>query len=69
MQALGYKQMVEHILGECDLSEAIRRIKRDTRRYAKRQITWLKADGEIQWAEYPKGKDAIFRLIGGFWQS
>ncbi|RLB06204.1 MAG: tRNA (adenosine(37)-N6)-dimethylallyltransferase MiaA [Deltaproteobacteria bacterium] len=69
MQALGYKQMVEHLLGGCDLSEAVRRIKRDTRRYAKRQITWFGADAQIHWAEYPKDKDAIFRMIEGFWEN
>lgn len=69
MQALGYKQMVGHLLGDCDLSEAIRRIKRDTRRYARRQTTWFKADTHIHWAEYPKDRDAIFRMIEGFWQN
>ena len=44
-------------------------IKRDTRRYAKRQITWFKADSQIHWAEYPGERDAILRLIEGFWQN
>lgn len=69
MQALGYKQMVKHLLGVCDLSKAIRNIKRDTRRYAKRQITWFKANSQIHWAEYPRDRDAILRLIEGFWQN
>jgi len=69
MQALGYKQMVEHLLEYCDLSEAIRRIKRDTRRYAKRQITWFTADTQIYWAEYPRDRDLIFRMIKGFWEN
>jgi tRNA dimethylallyltransferase len=66
MQSLGYKQMVAHLQGEYDLAEAIRRIKRDTKRYAKRQITWFKADTEIHWAVYPKNREAVFRMIEGF---
>ncbi len=69
MRALGYKQMVEHLLGDYNLSEAIRRIKRDTRRYAKRQITWFAVDPQIRWAEYPRERDAIVRMVEGFWQN
>jgi len=66
MQSLGYKQMVAHLQGEYDLAEATRRIKRDTKRYAKRQITWFKADTKIHWAAYPKNREAVFRMIEGF---
>ena len=69
MQSLGYKQMAEHLVGTYDLSETIRRIKRDTRRYAKRQITWFKADNQIRWAEYPRQRDVIVRMIEGFWHN
>jgi tRNA dimethylallyltransferase len=69
MKALGYKQLVEYLFGQCDLFTAIERIKRDTRRYAKRQITWFKADSQIQWVKYPKDKDAIFKMIDGFWHN
>jgi len=66
MQSLGYKQMTAHLEGEYDLAEAIRRIKRDTKRYAKRQITWFKADTKIHWVAYPQERDAVFRMIEGF---
>ena len=66
MQSLGYKQMVAHLQGEYDLTEATRRIKQDTKRYAKRQITWFKADTKIHWAAYPKNREAVFRMIEGF---
>jgi tRNA dimethylallyltransferase len=66
MQSLGYKQIVAHLQGEYDLAEATRRIKRDTKRYAKRQITWFKADTRIHWVAYPKDRDAIVRMIEGF---
>ncbi len=66
MQSLGYKQMAAHLQGEYDLAEATRLIKRDTKRYAKRQITWFKADTKIHWAAYPKDREAVFRIIEGF---
>ncbi|MCJ7664739.1 MAG: tRNA (adenosine(37)-N6)-dimethylallyltransferase MiaA [Desulfobacterales bacterium] len=66
MQSLGYKQMAAHLQGEYDLAEAARRIKRDTKRYAKRQITWFKADTRIHWVAYPKDRDAVVRMIEGF---
>jgi len=43
MQTLAYKHAVRHMNGEIDLDETLRFIQRDTRRYAKRQITWMKA--------------------------
>jgi tRNA dimethylallyltransferase len=66
MQSLGYKQMTAHLEGEYDLAEAIRRIKRDTKRYAKRQITWFKVDTKIHWVSYPHDREAVFRMIEGF---
>jgi len=49
MQALGYKQLINHFEGEYDLEEAIRLIKRDTRHFAKRQLNWFSRDDEIIW--------------------
>ncbi|MGM0502592.1 MAG: tRNA (adenosine(37)-N6)-dimethylallyltransferase MiaA [Bacillota bacterium] len=49
MQALGYKQLIKHFEGEYDLEEAVRLIKRDTRHFAKRQLTWFKRDDKIKW--------------------
>lgn len=49
MQGLGYKEMAAYLLGECGLEEAIYRLKRDTRHFAKRQLTWFKRDQEICW--------------------
>ena len=42
MQGIGYKEIVKYLEGEYSLDEAIEIIKRDSRRYAKRQITWFK---------------------------
>jgi tRNA dimethylallyltransferase len=67
MQSLGYKQMVAHLQGEHDLAEAVRLMKRDTRRYAKRQLTWFKADPQIHWVAPQGGRGAVKRMIEGFW--
>lgn len=69
MQSLGYKQMAAHLGGEYDLTEATRLIKRDTKRYAKRQITWFKADQEIRWAAFPRDGDTVMKTITEFWQN
>jgi tRNA dimethylallyltransferase len=49
MQSLGYRHMVEFISGKISWEEALDHMKRDTRRYAKRQLTWFKADQEMKW--------------------
>ena len=54
MRAIGYKEIVAWLAGEMSLEEAAALIKRDTRRYAKRQMTWFNADANIIWLEYPE---------------
>ena len=49
MQSIGYRHMVDFIQGNLPWREAVEICKRDTRRYAKRQLTWFKADSEIVW--------------------
>jgi tRNA dimethylallyltransferase len=61
MRAIGYKEMAACLAGECSLDEAIRLIKRDTRHYAKRQLTWFNADADILWLEYPAEFDTILK--------
>jgi tRNA dimethylallyltransferase len=46
---IGYKEVVAHLEGQVPLHEVVELIKRNTRRYAKRQMTWFKKDKEIQW--------------------
>jgi len=53
MRAIGYKEAAAYLAGECSLEEAVQLMKRDTRRYAKRQLTWFNADPDILWFEYP----------------
>ncbi len=49
LQTVGYKELVNHFEGQIPLVEAIELIKRNSRRYAKRQLTWLRKDEEIKW--------------------
>ncbi len=48
-QAIGYKELAEYFTGEADLGQCVEQIKRASRRYAKRQLTWFRRDGRIQW--------------------
>ena len=49
VQAIGHKELFGYIKGECSLSEAVELLKMQTRRYAKRQLTWFKRDERISW--------------------
>ena len=61
MRSIGYKEMTAHLAGESSLEEASRLIKRNTRHYAKRQLTWFNADKDILWLEYPAEFDTILK--------
>lgn len=65
MQSIGYSHMVKHLSGELNLDEAVRTLKRDSRRYAKRQFTWFRADPEVKWVKPDKLEDMI-KMVGGF---
>ena len=51
MQAIGYRQVVEHLRGERDLAATIALVKSRTRQFAKRQLTWFRRHGNCQWLE------------------
>lgn len=51
MQGLGYKELYAYLDGEYPLDEAVRIIKRDTRHFAKRQLTWFKRERDVIWAD------------------
>ena len=57
MGAIGYRQIVEHLEGRCSLEEAAQRIDRETRLYAKRQMTWFRAEPGIEWLDLPPDAD------------
>lgn len=54
MQGLGYKEIIAYLLGEISLEEAVYIIKRDTRHFAKRQLTWFRREKDVIWVEKDK---------------
>lgn len=66
MRSIGYKEAAAHLLGELSYEDAIRLIKRDTRHYAKRQLTWFKADADILWFEYPENFGIVKQRVSDF---
>jgi tRNA dimethylallyltransferase len=65
MQSLGYRHICAYLAGAVDLEGTVRMIKRDTFRYAKRQMTWFAAEREIVWLS-PADVDAAAMRIGRF---
>lgn len=51
MQGLGYKEILSYLDGECTLEEAVEILKRDTRHFAKRQLTWFRREREVVWVD------------------
>ena len=49
LQAIGYKELAPYLAGEIPLEQAVENIKRETRRYAKRQLTWFRREEQIHW--------------------
>jgi tRNA dimethylallyltransferase len=66
MSGIGYKQLGGYLRGEEGLEDAVATIKRDTRRYAKRQMTWFKRDERIKWLDYERLPAQAFALIKDF---
>jgi len=57
LQGLGYKQLVMYLEGRLTLEKAVELIKRDTRRFAKRQLTWFNRDNRIYWIQVDNKKE------------
>jgi tRNA dimethylallyltransferase len=67
MQAIGYRQVVEHLRGERSLPETIELVKIRTRQFARRQLTWFRRHGNCEWIELQPEEPAesvIARLVG-----
>ena len=62
LQTVGYTEIFNYLEGKYDLEEAVRLLKRNSRRYAKRQLTWFRKDEEIKWYQ-PNESERIIRLI------
>lgn len=66
MQAIGYKEIASAMRGECALAEGVEAVKRESRRYAKRQLSWLRRDRSITWIEWDAEPDfggALARIM------
>lgn len=71
MKGLGYKELFPYLDGKCTLGEAVEIIKRDTRHFAKRQITWFKRESGIIWInknEFDYEDDAILNYMLALWR-
>lgn len=71
MQGLGYKELLAYLDGAYTLGEAVEIIKRDTRHFAKRQITWFKREKEVVWIDKPEfgyDEDKILDAILSIWK-
>jgi tRNA dimethylallyltransferase len=64
MQAIGYKEMVDVISGKRDIDAASDMIKMESRRYAKRQLTWLRRDTGIEWIMRDESLDTFDNELG-----
>lgn len=54
MQGLGYKEILAYLDGDCSLDEAVYLLKRDTRHFAKRQLTWFRREQDVIWVDKDK---------------
>jgi tRNA dimethylallyltransferase len=63
MQAIGYRQVVEHLRGERNLAETIELVKIKTRQFAKRQLTWFRRHGNCEWIELAPHESTYETLV------
>ena len=66
MQGLGYKEIIDYLQGRCSFDEAVYTLKRDTRHFAKRQITWFKREKHVTWVnknEYESEADILEYML------
>ncbi len=61
-QALGYRELLDHVAGDCSLEEALATAVRRTCRFARRQERWFRRDPRIRWVEGPADPDEILRI-------
>lgn len=69
LQTIGYRECIDHLAGDTSLQEAVGLIQRNSRRYAKRQMTWFKRDNEIIWLDSLREFAKVLMLIDHFTMS
>jgi len=65
MKAIGYRHMVRYLRGDGSFEEAIEILQKDTRRYAKRQLTWFRAESDVIWVD-PDALDVVWKCVTSF---
>jgi len=63
LQTVGYRELFQHFEGTLSLAEAISEIKKNTRRFSKRQVTWFKKNDAIYWFDYETNPSVIIKFI------
>ncbi|MBW8241243.1 tRNA (adenosine(37)-N6)-dimethylallyltransferase MiaA [Muricauda oceani] len=63
LQTVGYKELFEYIEGQCTLEAAISEIKKNTRRFAKRQLTWLRKNEAISWVPHDAEPKSVLQMV------
>ncbi|MCA0959395.1 tRNA (adenosine(37)-N6)-dimethylallyltransferase MiaA [Muricauda ruestringensis] len=63
LQTVGYKELFEYLDGNCTLEFAISEIKKNTRRFAKRQLTWLRKNNSILWVPFDGKPEKVIQMV------
>ena len=63
LQSFGYRELIAYLDGNCTYMEAVSQLKRNTRRFAKRQLTWFRKDTRIEWLDRESTPDIVANLL------
>ncbi len=64
LQSFGYRELIAYLDGDCTYLEAISQLKQNTRRFAKRQLTWFRKDTRIEWLDRGSTSDIVGVILG-----
>ena len=64
LQSFGYRELIAYLGGDCTYLEAISQLKQNTRRFAKRQLTWFRKDTRIEWLDRESTLDIVASVLG-----
>lgn len=64
LQSFGYRELIAYLDGDCTYLEAISQLKQNTRRFAKRQLTWFRKDTRIEWLDRESTPDIVGVILG-----
>ena len=63
LQSFGYRELIAYLDGDCTYQEAISQLKQNTRRFAKRQLTWFRKDTRIEWLDRESTSDVVSYIL------